>query len=123
MNAKGRVGFWNLSHTQTFFGNADQLVGFRLMPLETPSAKTPQAKWTHKVVDMNRRLVAFVDQSTGSVTSWKWEFGDGATSTEQHPQHAYTRAGDFVVTLEVTGPEGTSRFQRVGRIFTLGGGW
>ena len=47
------------------------------------------------------------------MTSWKWEFGDGATSTEQHPQHVYPRGGDFVVTLEVTGPEGTSRFQRV----------
>ena len=49
----------------------------------------------------------------GQATAWKWEFGDGGTSTEQHPQHAYTRAGDFVVTLEVLGPEGTSRFQRV----------
>ncbi len=113
VNAKGRVGFWNLSHKQTFFGNADQLVGFRLMPLEAVPAAKPRAHWTHKVVDMNRRLVAFTDQSVGQVTSWKWEFGDGGTSTEQHPQHAYTRAGDFVVTLEVSGPGGTSRFQRV----------
>ena len=113
VNAKGRVGFWNLSHKQTFFGNADQLVGFRLMPLEAVPAAKLRAYWTHKVVDMNRRLVAFTDQSVGQVTSWKWEFGDGGTSTEQHPQHVYTRAGDFVVTLEVSGPEGTSRFQRV----------
>ena len=113
MNAKGRVGFWNLSHKQTFFGNADQLVGFRLMPLEPAAAKALKAKWTHKVVDMNRRLVAFIDQSAGEVTAWKWDFGDGSTSTDQHPQHAYSRAGDFVVTLEVSGPAGTSRFQRV----------
>ena len=39
VNAKGRVGFWNLSHKQTFYGNADQLVGFRLMPLEQGSRK------------------------------------------------------------------------------------
>lgn len=113
VNAKGRVGFWNLSHRQTFFGNADQLVGFRLMPLEAPPAKPLQAKWMHTVVDMSRRLVAFTDQSVGQVTAWKWDFGDGATSTEQHPQHVYSRGGDFVVTLEVSGPEGTSRFQRV----------
>jgi len=112
VNAKGRVGFWNLSHKQTFFGNADQLVGFRLMPLEA-APKGLRAKWTHKVVDMDRRLVAFIDQSAGEVTAWKWDFGDGSTSTDRHPQHAYSRAGDFVVTLEVSGPAGTSRFQRV----------
>ncbi len=113
VNAKGRVGFWNLSHKQTFFGNADQLVGFRLMPLEPPPAQELRAKWTHTVVDMSRRLVAFKDESLGAVTSWKWDFGDGSGSTEQHPQHAYSRGGDFVVTLEVSGPQGTSRFQRV----------
>ena len=83
------------------------------MPLEPERVKPLQAKWTHQVVDMSRRLVAFKDHSIGNVTAWKWDFGDGSTSTEQNPQHAYTRAGDFVVTLEVTGPAGTSRFQRV----------
>jgi hypothetical protein len=113
VNARGRVGFWNLSHKQTFFGNADQLVGFRLMPLEPELVKALQARWTHQVVDMSHRLVAFKDQSIGNITGWKWDFGDGATSTEQNPQHVYTRAGDFVVTLEVAGPAGTSRLQRV----------
>jgi uncharacterized membrane protein len=88
-------------------------VGFRLMPLEQESVKALQAKWTHQVVDMSRRLVAFKDESIGSVTGWKWDFGDGTTSTEQNPQHAYTRGGDFVVTLEVSGPAGASRSQRV----------
>ena len=107
------MGFWNLSHKQTFFGNADQLVGFRLMPLEPQFLKAIQAKWTYQVIDMSRRLVAFKDQSVGKVTAWKWDFGDGGSSTEQNPQHAYTRAGDFVVTMEVEGPEGKSRLQRV----------
>ena len=113
VNAKGRVGFWNLSHRQTFYGNADQLVGFRLMPLEPQFRKPLQAKWTHHVLDDARRLVAFRDESIGEITAWRWDFGDGTTSQEQHPRHAYTRAGDFVVTLEVSGPAGTSRFQRV----------
>jgi len=100
VNAKGRVGFWNLSHKQTFFGNADQLVGFRLMPLEPPPAQELRAKWRHTVVDMSRRLVAFKDESLGAVTSWKWDFGDGSGSTEQHPQHTYPRGGDFVSELQ-----------------------
>jgi hypothetical protein len=113
VNARGRVGFWNLSHKQTFFGNADQLVGFRLMPLDAPAPERPRARWTFNVVDMSRRLVAFKDESVGNITSWKWDFGDGTASAEQHPQHVYSRSGDFVVTLEVEGPAGKSRFQRV----------
>ncbi|HKG26431.1 MAG TPA: PKD domain-containing protein, partial [Thermomicrobiales bacterium] len=37
--------------------------------------------------------VAFSDSSTGSPTSWNWDFGDGATSTAQNPTHTYTAAG------------------------------
>ena len=69
---------------------------------------------------MNRRLVAFADQSAGEITAWKWDFGDGSTSTDQHPQHAYSRAGDFVVTLEVTGPDGHFAIPaRLGRVAAL----
>jgi len=42
---------------------------------------------------MSRRLVAFQDQSEGEITSWKWDFGDGTTSTERHPVHQYQRRG------------------------------
>lgn len=34
--------------------------------------------------------------------TWEWAFGDGATSTEQNPTHAYSEAGEFDVTLTVT---------------------
>ena len=33
--------------------------------------------------------VAFTDTSTGGPTSWSWTFGDGGTSTIQHPSHQY----------------------------------
>lgn len=46
----------------------------------------------------------FVDQSTGSPTSWLWDFGDGSTSTQQNPGHtyAYGSVGDHIVTLTVS---------------------
>ena len=31
--------------------------------------------------------VNFVDRSTGNVTSWVWDFGDGNTSTEANYAH------------------------------------
>ncbi len=43
--------------------------------------------------------VSFTDQSQGTPTSWSWEFGDGATSTLQSPQHTYVNEGDYTVKL------------------------
>jgi PKD repeat protein len=49
---------------------------------------------------------SFSDMSTGSPTSWAWDFGDGTTSTEQNPAHTYTNPGSYTVTLTVTGAGG-----------------
>ena len=113
VNARDRVGFWNLSHKQTMFGNASDLVGFRLMPLEPQFRKAIAANWSYKVADMERRLVAFRDESEGKITAWKWDFGDGATSTEQNPLHAYQAGRDYTVILDVEGPAGKGRRSKV----------
>ena len=109
VNSKDRVGFWNLSHKQTMFGDASDLVGFRLMPLEAQLKKPIQAKWSYKIADMDRRMVSFKDESDGQIASWKWDFGDGKTSTEQNPIHNYEAGKEYTVILEVEGPAGKSR--------------
>ncbi len=48
--------------------------------------------------------VDFTDQSTGTVTSWSWDFVDGGSSTLQNPSHTYGAAGTYAVTLTVNGP-------------------
>jgi len=53
-------------------------------------------------------LVQFADLSTGTVTDYDWDFGDGDTSTEQDPSHVYTETGDYTVRLTVTGPGGST---------------
>jgi hypothetical protein len=116
--------FWNLSHKQTFFGNASDLVAFRLMPLEPQFRKDIDAKWSFKVVDAERRLVVFKDESEGEITSWKWDFGDGTTSTEQNPIHQYKdrpgREGIYSVILDVSGPKGSSRLAKVWDVHVRG---
>jgi len=54
--------------------------------------------------------VTFTDSSTGAVTNWFWNFGDGATGniTTTNILHTYTNAGVYSVTETVTGPNGTS---------------
>ncbi len=44
----------------------------------------------------------FTDNSTGSPTTWLWNFGDSQTSTSQNPSHTYAANGSYTVTLIAT---------------------
>lgn len=52
--------------------------------------------------------VRFTDQSTGVITTWDWDFGDGSTSTAQNPVHVFSGKGTYTVSLTVAGPWGTA---------------
>jgi FOG: PKD repeat len=52
--------------------------------------------------------VQFTDKSANSPTSWKWNFGDGTSSTEKNPKHEYLEEGNYKVTLTVTNTAGSS---------------
>jgi hypothetical protein len=105
--------FWNLSHKTTMYGDASDLVAFRLMPIENRLRKKIEADWSFRVLSQADRTVAFRDESYGKITSWNWNFGDGKASTERHPVHRYEKAGEFVVTLKVEGPDGKARRAKV----------
>lgn len=50
---------------------------------------------------------SFIDLSTGGITDWSWNFGDGTPiSNTQHPLHLYAAAGNYNVNLTVTNPAG-----------------
>jgi PKD repeat protein len=51
----------------------------------------------------------FTDISTdsdGTIASWLWNFGDGNSSTMQNPEHTYTAADTYTVSLTVTDDDG-----------------
>jgi PKD repeat protein len=65
--------------------------------------------------------IRFNDTSTGSPTSWLWDFGDGNTTNaaEQNPVHTYLANGSFTVSLNATNAVGSNtttkaRFINVG---------
>jgi PKD repeat protein len=67
--------------------------------------------------------VDFTDLSTGNnVHAWSWNFGDGGTSSEQHPSHIYSSAGIYDVTLSATDDDGTNAKTRYAYITVTGGG-
>ncbi|WP_292380994.1 PKD domain-containing protein, partial [Methanosarcina sp. UBA289] len=56
--------------------------------------------------------VAFTDKSTGTPTSWKWNFGDGTSSTAKSPTHKYSKAGKYTVTLTATNAAGSNTVKK-----------
>jgi PKD repeat protein len=46
--------------------------------------------------------------SDGIISSRGWQFGDGATSTQANPAHAYATAGTYTVNLTVTDDDGAT---------------
>jgi len=52
--------------------------------------------------------VQFTDSSTGSPTSWTWDFGDGTTSSLKNPSHDYNGRGWYTVKLTVRNAGGSS---------------
>lgn len=101
---------WNLSHDPKWYGMGTSLCAFRLMPLEPEFVPALKAFADFKIINMERRVVAFTDLSVGEITSWTWDFGNGEISHEQHPVHTFDSPGRKPVTLTVEGPAGTSVF-------------
>jgi PKD repeat protein len=62
--------------------------------------------------------VNFTDQSSDA-TSWLWDFGDGATATEQNPSHIYSNPRNYTVSLTVTNTYGSDTETKINYIDVL----
>jgi PKD repeat protein len=73
----------------------------------------PEAGFTGNPTSGSAPLtVVFTNTSTGGYEASLWVFGDGITSTLQHPTHVYQAPGSYTVTLQVSGPAGTGVLAR-----------
>jgi len=81
--------------------------------IATP-ADTLQASFTVSATNGTAGITAFAfrDQSTGSVTTRAWTFGDGGTSSEPNPSYIYTRSGSFTAMLVVSNGSSQSSYSR-----------
>ncbi len=57
--------------------------------------------------------VNFFDNSSGSPTSWLWDFGNGQTSTQQNPSASYINPGLYNVTLIASNATSSDTLTRV----------
>ena len=69
----------------------------------------------------NDSLVTFTNTSSNAADAvFIWNFGDGTSSSEQNPIHAYTQAGEHEVRLSVVLCQDTTVFVQVVTTFAVG---
>lgn len=68
--------------------------------------KTPEADIFY-TVSISGTDVTFTNETTGAV-SYKWDFGDGQSSTDENPTHTYPGKGKYVATLFATNSAGNT---------------
>ena len=88
--------------------SADYYYYFYDWEIKTMPCESPLQEVIANVVETNftqqtqNNIVYFTDISEGA-SSWLWDFGDGYTSTQQHPIHVYGSPGTYNVTLTING--------------------
>ena len=87
------TGSYTVCLTATNAGGSDQACQNVSVTAPVP---VPTSDFTFVV---NNLTVDFTDASTQSPTSWAWDFGDTATSTQQNPQHTFAGTGSYTVCL------------------------
>ncbi|MBN8859454.1 MAG: PKD domain-containing protein [Sphingobacteriales bacterium] len=55
----------------------------------------------------------------GTISGWKWDFGDGSTSGDQNPSHTYTDRGYYNVSLTATSSNGCTGSKNVPRYIRM----
>ncbi len=58
-------------------------------------------------IDAGESVAFDASTSTGSITSYAWDFGDSSSESGVTTSHTYTSAGTYTVTLTVDGPMGS----------------
>jgi hypothetical protein len=80
--------------------------------LKTTTVVAPVAGFTYAPAEPEEgQEVAFTNTTTGTEPiAYEWDFGDGATSTAEHPTHVFAEAGSYVVTLTATNDIGEDTY-------------
>ncbi|HEY0951630.1 PKD domain-containing protein [Nocardioides sp.] len=73
-----------------------------------PANVAPVAAFGSTVDGLTAAFVSTSTDEDGTIVGHEWSFGDGATSTEEGPEHTYAEAGTYDVTLTVTDDDGAT---------------
>jgi len=72
------------------------------------TAGNPVANFTDTVSGLTANFTNSSTDTSGTISSYAWNFGDGSTSTSASPSHTYAAAGTYAVSLKVTDNTGAT---------------
>jgi PKD repeat protein len=113
------AGTYTVSLTVSGYGGSNTLTRTNYVVVTNPPP--PVASFTGSPTNGTAPLaVTFTDSSTGDITNWFWNFGDGATSntTATTMTHTYA-AGTYNVSLTVSGLGGANTLTLLNYITAL----
>jgi PKD repeat protein len=82
----------------------------------SPNTNPPKSDFEAVAFKSCDGKVEFIDRSTNIPTSWKWDFGDGNTSTVKNPTHTYSASGNYDVSLKVSNAHGSDSTIKTGYV-------
>lgn len=109
-NSEVATGDWTLNVEDTAGADTGNINGWSLTfsAIGEVSPQPPEAGFN---VSAQGLTATFTDTSrdvNDDISQWSWNFGDGATSTDANPIHAYAEPGSYEVELTVTDSENNS---------------
>jgi PKD repeat protein len=104
-NVYDTAGTYSVTLTVTNAGGFDSETKSSYITVVDPPTTGPIPEFTASPTSgMAPLTVDFTDASTGTVTTWEWDFDSNGTidDTTQNPSHSYSTAGTYSVTLTVS---------------------
>ncbi|MDD1729789.1 MAG: PKD domain-containing protein, partial [Methanospirillum sp.] len=111
-----KPGVYTITQTVTGPGGKDVAVRRAYITVSAPVTPPVAVIYAEPVEGAAPLTVKFLDMSTGLVTGWHWDLGDGALSTNKNPTHIYQTEGTYTVKLKVSGPNGDSNTETTIRV-------
>jgi PKD repeat protein len=100
-------GFYTVALTVLDEAGASSSFSQSILAGDMPN-NPPVADFTYNASGLTATFIDHSTDSDGSIISYDWDFGDGATSSEQNPVHTYPETGYYTAVLTVTDDDGES---------------
>jgi len=113
------AGTYTVKLTVTNARASDEEVKAGYITVSTPLPELPVADFSANITSGDAPLeVQFTDASTGTISSYAWDFNNDGTvdSTEQSPSYTYESAGTYSVSLTVSNAGGSDSEVKTGYI-------
>jgi len=108
VDAEGDIIVFKLSVTDDYSKTSTDYITININNIPSPSANFDASPTNGKVP----LIVNFTDISENRVNSWLWNFGDGYKEITQNPTHTFSSAGNYTVSLKVSGPGGNDFIEK-----------